>query len=1264
MIWKRSEPEADPADTVGAVDTGRIDPPGAAKDPKGAAGRGVDPALDPAAEPPSPPPASEVAAAPSAAAKGTAEVRSPSGRPLRFASGPEDETIAEASVFPAGTKPGSSDTVGELDTAAPSWDDEPTQLWREGSVVAGRYRISGFLGQGGMGKVYVAEDEILRRPIALKRVPQEILYDLDARDDLRQEANRLLDLAHENIVRVHTYFDGPTWPFFAMEYLRGPTLKRLLRERKQNGRVFSAAEVLVIAQQVGRGLTHAHAHNIVHRDLKPANLMLAEPPHGDEITAADVIKITDFGISRAVADSTLRQTGRRSGTLPYMSPEQFLGEPSTVQSDIYSLACTLYELLTGRTPFHTGDIGYQILKVDPRPLPVASAPRPMASAIRRALSKRPADRFESIAEFVDALETGAPPPPRRRHQALAVVVSLALVSFLGWGLSSVLDGSRGPLAPRGGAAAQDASGSVTTRAAAPVRASWVETRFLKSEIDAFRDQLRKALDAQLGTRPLGAPPDLVSVDGGEPRRDFLLELAEGPSGFSPELLNLLEFRYHRTDDAVAPPEAETVHVVTGVSGPRGRTFRFADLVHGTYRLMAYLNGSSGEPSGPPLIPFEVLGSKFTFAVDLKPPEFRVSLVEDQIVDPRQPSTFDAEIGFALVPEPGFSGDIARAYLRDTTKDSSGPIAIPDPSRGQISLPQPGNLYTFEVWAFDAAGNMSGKEILDVRRNALEVKSLQQVSFSGRVVDIRGLLKYEGAQHPELEFWVNGDIGASPPGGELRFESSLEGLAVSDDDLRVSIPGAQPFVVRLLLPALENSIEVRYRWKGSDAKPFAKPARLDGVVLPPPSITLDQDITETTQQAMVTLSGRVRPFYEGLELKLEHTGKTMRLVELRPTAEGAVFSESVQLLRDQLNEIRLRPYFRNAPMLGPGAPVLRIRHDETPPECLGAEVKEASYSEIVAEVRISEPLALLSGRVVLGPLDDPGFYDLPLHPAAQERTRANYEIRLPFAYREGCELEIKMKDLAGNINTARRPLIADSDRITAAPPSSRSARAPMPAPIARSQFLRELAVRFVSFGGPAKGLEIMRTEVPVEAWNRFLLEERGETIPPPAEKRLPMTLERRPVSLVQDFVRWFQRRADDGYEYFVPTAEQWMCAFVDVDDLAAARERIAAWFAKDFTIAAPSADFRYGLNKPLPVGSRKMVETPATGLLDMEANVQELVFSSPGESLFAVIGGFNQHQTAEAIRDACLYYRSFDPDQQAMRGHLTGLRLCRRPASQP
>mgnify|MGYP003311748600 CR=1 FL=1 len=157
-------------------------------------------------------------------------------------------------------------TVGDAATVAPqNCDLDVLGEWHEGLLIADRYRILSFIGKGGMGKVYLAQDEMLDRPIALKRVPEEIIFDADARDDLRQEANRLLDLAHDNIVRIHTYYDGPTWPFIAMEYLHGPTLKQLLRARKQYGRSFELDEVLSVVRHVARGLSYAHSKNIVHR---------------------------------------------------------------------------------------------------------------------------------------------------------------------------------------------------------------------------------------------------------------------------------------------------------------------------------------------------------------------------------------------------------------------------------------------------------------------------------------------------------------------------------------------------------------------------------------------------------------------------------------------------------------------------------------------------------------------------------------------------------------------------------------------------------------------------------------------------------------------------------------------------------------------------------------------------------------------------------------------------------------------------------------
>src|SRR5688572_23430273 len=303
-------------------------------------------------------------------------------------------------------RPSLDDTVGKDDTVgegAPSAlpERDPAGGWPEGFLVAERFRIVRRVGQGGMGTVYLAQDETLGRQIALKRIPQEVLYDGDARDDLRDEANRLLDLAHENIVRVHTYYDGPSWPFFAMEFLQGPTLKSLLLDRAERGTAFAPHEVLAIARQVGRGLAHAHAKGVIHRDLKPSNLMLASMP-GKEIRDSDVVKITDFGIARVVADGSLRQKTRRSGTLPYMSPEQYRGESSTVQSDVYSFACTLYELASGKPPFQTGDIGYQIQHRVPPPVP--GIPRAMNQAIAKGLAKDPRRRFQSVDEFLRVLE--------------------------------------------------------------------------------------------------------------------------------------------------------------------------------------------------------------------------------------------------------------------------------------------------------------------------------------------------------------------------------------------------------------------------------------------------------------------------------------------------------------------------------------------------------------------------------------------------------------------------------------------------------------------------------------------------------------------------------------------------------------------------------------------------------------------------------------------------------------------------------------------
>jgi serine/threonine protein kinase len=1216
-------------------------------------------------------------------------------RPLR--SGPNDETLAEGVVVAAGdvppektpsdrpgvpARPRSSDTVGEFDTAEPSWSDDATQAWREGSLIAGRYRITGFLGQGGMGKVYVAEDLVLRRPIALKRVPQEILYDLDARDDLRQEANRLLDLAHENIVRVHTYFDGPTWPFFAMEYLSGPTLKALLRDRKRSDpdRAFSPEEVLVIARHVARGLSHAHAHNVVHRDLKPANLMLAEPLSGLEITEKDIVKITDFGISRAVADGTARATGRRSGTLPYMSPEQFLGEPSTERSDVYSFACTLYELLTGQTPFHTGDIGYQILHVRPRSLSRSACPKSMAEAILRALAKRPEDRYTTVDEFVAALEGGAGVLPRRERRRRLASVGTGLIAMLC--LAAVVwIATRPPTDPARTRKERVANGS--SGVAAVVPRNPLEARFTSSELDDIRIRLRRELRRQFGDVPLGWPLHTPHLGPGEPARDFEIELIKGAGGFDSELLSLLEFVFHRNSNDVAELEGTTQHV-RGVDASGKRVYRFAGLTHGDYRLQAYLtlaNLSSANTSSQS-VPYELLEQTFEFQVDLDPPAFSIRVLAGQLVDTASPMmTFDSVVNFALTPRLGSTSDIAQAFVVDTNAEGVAPVELLDISRGRLDLPRPGVTHQFEIYAVDASGNRSSKQILDLRRGLLELREYSIASVRGNIVDLEGDLVFDGSKPPRLEFFVNGNSAAVAPGGAFRFVESLDGRAApsgtanpaesaSAESTASGGRSTQPFRVSLILPVIENEIEVRYRWNDGDPRPFATPAILREVSIPLPQITLGSEVPTSTKEGEVALSGRISPFFDGLEVQIDHVGWRTARAPLRLVEGGAEFTESVKLLQNQVNQVTITPWYRNAPFLGVGLPPLKIRHDEVPPECHSVELLESLYREIRVDIIATEPLSALSGRVSYSASDDPTFYDLPLLASGDEWTKVSYKVRLPFDYREGAFIELKMRDVAGNANSARKALFDTALATTRVNPEANATDSPAsagqsaPRPIlARSEFLRDHGILFVSYGSPNAALEISRTELPRSAWEQFLAEKRGDTVARRSSDRLPMVIGDSPISLVRDFVAWFETKAGDGYTYAVPTVEQWLCAFADADDAEAARAAISRWFDGEFRLA--EASHRYGINEVYAIGSRKTVETPRTGLLDMEANVQELVLISTDPTMYGVIGGNNQHDKRDGLSEACLRARMFDPDRQELQGRMTGLRLGRRPrASTP
>ena len=221
-----------------------------------------------------------------------------------------------------------------------------------GQKIFGRYKLVKVLGRGGMGIVWLAHDEELERHVALKFLPDLMIQDRTLLDQLKHETKRCLELTHPHIVRIYDFIHDERSGCISMEYIDGETLSNLRAEKEQ--KVFEPHEIAGGITQLCDALDYAHNHaKVIHRDLKPSNLMLNQ--RGD-------LKITDFGIARSLADSATRLTGEqgRSGTLVYMSPQQLGGEHGTHFDDIYSLGASIYELLTSKPPFYSGNIDRQI----------------------------------------------------------------------------------------------------------------------------------------------------------------------------------------------------------------------------------------------------------------------------------------------------------------------------------------------------------------------------------------------------------------------------------------------------------------------------------------------------------------------------------------------------------------------------------------------------------------------------------------------------------------------------------------------------------------------------------------------------------------------------------------------------------------------------------------------------------------------------------------------------------------------------------------
>ena len=221
-----------------------------------------------------------------------------------------------------------------------------------GQVMFGRYTLTKVLGRGGMGIVWLAHDEELERDVALKFLPDLMIQERALLDQLKRETKRCLELTHPHIVRIHDFVHDERSGCISMEYVNGETLSNLRAEKEH--RVFEPHEIAVWLAELCEALDYAHNRaKVIHRDLKSANLMVNQ--RGD-------LKITDFGIARSLADPATRLTSQkgRSGTLVYMSPQQLNGEHGTHLDDIYSLGATIYELLTSKPPFYSGNIDRQI----------------------------------------------------------------------------------------------------------------------------------------------------------------------------------------------------------------------------------------------------------------------------------------------------------------------------------------------------------------------------------------------------------------------------------------------------------------------------------------------------------------------------------------------------------------------------------------------------------------------------------------------------------------------------------------------------------------------------------------------------------------------------------------------------------------------------------------------------------------------------------------------------------------------------------------
>ena len=424
----------------------------------------------------------------------------------------------------------------------PSPDQFDTILsLQESDVLSGRYRLVRELGRGGMGVVWLAQDQQLEHEVALKLLPTVLSRDRRSVARLKEEAKRSLRLTHPHIVRLLNFEQDAArgeLAFLVMQYVAGHTLNDLLADCP-NG--LPLDRVSKWAKQLAEAIDFAHAQGVLHRDIKPSNVII----DGD-----DNAYLMDFWIARELKDTMTRVTGRdSSGTLPYMSPQHLLGE-NHKSNDIYSLAATLYEALKGNPPFVTGDLAQQIQHVGP--MPMEGQPEYVNAALLAGLAKEKDDRPGSARELVGLLggdstrrRVPARTPDRATHSgvptAVKVLVGLVVMVLAVVGIRSLLTPTRQrplqetartrPEAPRS-VEPQDPAPKIMQRVEAPPKLPQASLPVTATEASPVPRETAELLEAEpvkildLGN---GVAMELVLIPAGE----FMMGSENGDSDEKP-----------------------------------------------------------------------------------------------------------------------------------------------------------------------------------------------------------------------------------------------------------------------------------------------------------------------------------------------------------------------------------------------------------------------------------------------------------------------------------------------------------------------------------------------------------------------------------------------------------------------------------------------------------------------------------------------------------------------------------------------------------